>query len=169
MASAQLQWFLSMQRDEVLLDCIAISHPNFSQAYYKCRNCDFDGIDLTHEDGSVQHYDYYPMRLTELADENDLDSGFRIDFGDLGQVLPNESDNVKRNDGMLVKPTVVYRGYKSSDPTSPLLGPITMEAPSFAFDPTGASFEAAAPYINNTKTGETYNPARFPMLRGFLV
>lgn len=169
MVSPQLQFFLSMGHTDVLLDCVQIGHPNFSKTYYKCRNCDFDGIDLLHENGQTVHYDYYPLSLSELADENDLDAGFRIDFGDLGEVLPFEVDNVQRAGGMLTKPTVVYRGYKSTDLTGPLLGPISLEATSFAFDKDGASFEASAPYLNNTKTGETYNPTRFPMLRGFLV
>lgn len=159
-----------MTTDEYLLDCIEISHSAFSQTYYKCRNCDEDGVTV-----EGQLYDYYPMGLSDLADSNNLDMGFKIDFGDLGEVLPMETDNVKRrgevdeSEGMLEKPVVIYRGYKNTDLTSPLIGPLYLTVTTISHDPTGASFEAAAPYLNNTKTGETYNPTRFPMLYGFLV
>jgi hypothetical protein len=43
-----------------------------------------------------------------------------------------------------------------------------MQVDSFTFTKTGATFQARAARLNNTKTGELYLLTRFPTLRGFL-
>jgi hypothetical protein len=128
-----------------------------------------DGIDVVLEGGGAPvHFAWYPMLIEELSDRADLDTGLRISFGDLGEVLPKELDAVTKADLMSIKPIIIYRMYRSDDLTAPLIGPITLEATTFSFTREGASFEAAAPYLNRARTGETYNLTRFPMLRAFL-
>ena len=162
-----LEYFLNSDRDVVRLELVEISHPAFTQVYRRVRNAR-DGVTVTLEDGSQAAFDYYPMAITELSDQANLDTGVRIDFGDLGEVLPRELDAAYAADLMNIKPRVVYRAYRSDDLSAPMIGPLHLEAPTFSFKAEGASFEAAAPYVNNNKTGETYNLARFPMLRGFM-
>jgi hypothetical protein len=166
--SQALAYFLNSNRDVVRLETVEISHPAFTQTYRRVRNAR-DGVTVTLEDGVTEaDFSYYPMTLTELGDQANLDTGIRVDFGDLGEVLPRELDAVYAADEMGTKPAVIYRAYRSDDLTSPLIGPLKLQATTFSFKREGASFEASAPYINNTKTGETYNLTRFPMQRGFL-
>lgn len=165
--SAALEYFLAGKRNHVLLELIEISHPAFGQVYRRVRNAR-DGVTVKLETGAVVFFDWYPMQITALADAADLDTGFRIDFGDLGEVIPKELDNVRAADAMATKPEVTYRAYRSDDLTAPLIGPLRLEATTFSFKREGASFEASAPYVNLNRTGETYNLTRFPMLRGFI-
>lgn len=165
--SNALRYFLSAKRNVVALELVEFSHPAFSQVYRRVRNAR-EGVTVTLEDGTVATFDYYPMQITELGDQIDLDTGVRIDFGDLGEVLPKELDRAYAEDNMAVKPVVIYRVYRSDDLTAPMLGPLRLEATTFSFTREGASFEAAAPYVNNSKTGESYNLSRFHTLRGFL-
>lgn len=167
MPSSALSYFLDSDKNVVRLELLEFSHPSFTQVYRKVRNAR-DGVTVTLETAEVATFDYYPMQITELTDQADLDSGIRISFGDLGEVVPRELDAAFAADTMDVKPTVVYRAYRSDDLNAPLIGPVVLEAPTFSFNREGATFEANAPYVNNTKTGETYNLTRFPMLRGFL-
>lgn len=167
MPSPALSFFLTSRRDVVYLDLLEISHPNFTRVYRRVRN-HAAGVTVTLETGETASFEYYPMRVTELGEQVDLDTGLRIDFGDLGEILPQEVDAVTEAAGLGIKPTIIYRAYRSDDLTAPLVGPLRLEATSFSFQREGASFEAHAPYVNRNKTGETYNLTRFFMLRGFV-
>lgn len=167
MPSAALEYFLSSRRDVAALELVEISHSAFTETYRKVRNAR-QGVTVTLETDEEAEFDWYPMRITELSDQADLDTGVRIDFGDLGEVLPRELDAVYSADAMAEKPKVVYRVYRADDLDAPLIGPLTLEASTFSFTREGASFEASAPYVNLNKTGQTYNLTRFFMLRGFL-
>lgn len=167
MPSAALSYFLNSYRDVVNLDLFEISHPAFTQVYRRVRN-HRDGVTVTLETGEVAVFDWYPLQIVEMSDQADLDNGLQIAFGDLGEVLPRELDAVTAADAMDVKPLVIYRTYRSDDLSAPLIGPIRLEATNFSFSKEGATFEATAPYVNRNRTGETYNLAKYPMLRGFL-
>ena len=167
MPSPALSFFLTSRRDVVYLDLLEISHPNFTQVYRRVRN-HAAGVAVTLETGETAAFEYYPMHVTELGEQVDLDTGLRIDFGDLGEILPQEVDAVTDAAGLGIKPTIIYRAYRSDDLTAPLVGPLRLEATSFSFQREGASFEAHAPYVNRNKTGETYNLTRFFMLRGYV-
>jgi hypothetical protein len=152
----------------VHLELLEISHPSFTQVYRRVRNAR-DGVTVTLETAEVAEFPWYPLQITEMGDAADLDFGFRVDFGDLGEVLPRELDAVKTADTMDVKPTVISRAYRSDDLSAPMIGPLNLEVRAFSFRREGASFEASAPYVNLNTTGETYNLTRFPMLRGYLL
>jgi hypothetical protein len=165
--SSALNYFLRSKRDVVALELLEITHPAFTRVYRIVRNA-VDGIEVTLETGELATFDYYPARVVELGDQNDLDAGIRIDFGDLGEIIPKELDAAYAAGQMDVKPVVTYRVYRSDDLTAPMIGPVALEATTFSFKKEGATFEAAAPYVNRVRTGETYNVTRFPMQRGFL-
>lgn len=168
MPSPALTYFLSSRADTVNVELIEISHPAFSQTYRRARNSTRDGIEVTLETGEAAAFAFYPMAITEMGDQADLDTGIRIDFGDLGEVLRREYVRVKAANATDQKPKIVYRTYRSDDLSAPLIGPLRLEATTFSFQREGASFEASAPYVNKNKTGETYNLTRFFTVRGFV-
>lgn len=161
------EFFLKSRASVVQLELLEVSHPAFTQVYRIVRNA-AAGVTVTLEDDTEEDFLYYPCRVTSLGNRMDLDYAFRIDLGDLGEVLPLELDAVAEADAFDVKPSVVYRTYRSDDLSQPLFGPLELEVPSFSFKAEGASFVARAPRLNETTTGELYKIDRFPMLRGFL-
>ena len=167
--TAYSQFFLNSRSSVVQLDLIEISHPDFSQTYRIVRN-NTSGVTVTLETGATAIFVYYPMKISPQHARDDLDHGLSLTFGDLGEILPLEMDLVMKgtNGGLKTKPIIKYRVYRSDDLTAPLYGPLKLEVEAFTFDKKGCTFEAKAPSVNLTRTGETYSLVRFPMLRGFL-
>jgi hypothetical protein len=165
--SVYTEFFLNSKSSVVQLELLEISHPNFSQTYYAVRNS-INGVTVTLETAVTQFFTYYPMLITSIGSRDDLDQALKIDFGDLGELIPNEIDNITAADAFNIKPTVKYRTYSSNNLTQPLYGPIILEVGTFSFTREGASFEAKAPSLNINRTGELYSINDFPMLRGFL-
>lgn len=161
------EFFLNSKASVVQLDCIEISHSSFTQIYRVVRNATL-GVTVKHEDGIDYAYDYYPFAMSAEGVRDDLDQIIKIDFGDLGEIIPNEIDAVKSADNTKELPRVVYRTYRSDDLENVLYGPIVLEAKDFPFAYNGCSFAARAPSLNIKRTGEGYTLPRFPALRGLL-
>ena len=161
------EYFLNRTADVGRHECLTISHPSFSKTYHIVRNPPAPAAMGLLAEG-VQ-YDYYPLEITSIGARPNLDSGFKINLGDLGEIVPTELDLVAGDDTFGIKPIVVWRMYRSDDLTQPLQGPVTLEIKDFAFKREGCSFEAKAPSLNNNRTGELYSLARFPMLRGIMT
>jgi len=125
-------------------------------------------VTVTDPDEGDQEYTYLPMKITALATKDDLDTGIKVDMGDLGEVFPKEVDAVDNADGYGTKPEVKYSIYASNDLTTPLYGPVTLQIKDIAFSHEGISFEASPPSLNVNKTGILYQYTQFPMLRGFI-
>jgi hypothetical protein len=115
-----------------------------------------------------QVFEYVPMKISENPSSDDLDYSLTVQFGDIGELLPFELDNIVEADGLFTKPILIYRSYRSDDLTQILYGPIELKIRSFAFNREGATFEATVDRANSQRTGEIYTIARFPMLRVFL-
>lgn len=163
-----VNYFLNSRSSVVQLETVEISHPAFSKTYHIVRNAS-KGITATLETGNTAVFEYYPLKLVPQHARDDLDHSISITFGDLGEVLPLELDRVMNMAGGLqIKPTVKYRVYRSDDLTAPLYGPLKLEVEAFTFNKEGSTFEAKAPAVNLTRTGEVYSLVRFPALRGFL-
>lgn len=162
--STYSEFFLNSKISVVQVETIQISHPNFTKTYNIVRNV-VDGF--TTDDVGV--FDYYPLRITPMGARNTLDSGIKIELGDLGEVLPLELDAIQAANGFSIKPSVTYRIYRSDDRSAPIFGPLILQIVTFSFNKEGATFEAKAPALNVSKTGEVYTISRFPMLRGFLT
>lgn len=167
MSTALANYFLGSISSVVQLELLEISHPSFTQTYRKVRNAR-NGVTVTLENGQQAVFDYLPMNIRSIGSRSDLDTGFNIDFGDLGEVIPKEVDAILASDAMDIKPTVIYRCYRSDDLTAPLVGPLRFEAKSFTFTKEGSNFQAAAPYVNLNRTGQLYSLTVFPMLAGFV-
>lgn len=161
------EFFLNSKSSVVQLETLEISHPDFTKVYRIVRNA-VEGVSVFLEDGNSATFDYYPLQIENAGIRDDLDQAIKINLGDLGDVLPKELDEVSSNNGFGIKPIVIYRTYRSDDLSRPLFGPVTLEVSSFAFNREGSTFEAKAPSLNISKTGETYKLDRFKMLRGFL-
>lgn len=165
--SAYTEFFLNSNSSIVQLDCLEISHSSFSQIYYVVRNASL-GVTVFHEDANSHDYVYYPMRLSLSGPRDDLDHILKVEFGDLGDIVPSELDAIRKDGTFYELPKVRYRTYRSDDLNTPLYGPIDLEVRTFTFTKDGVSFEAKAPSLNIDKTGESYTLPRFPMLRGLL-
>lgn len=161
------EYFLNAPASVIQYECLELSHPNFTQTYNIVRNA-ADGLTVTHEDGNVVAYQYYPARIRSKGARDDLDVIYDIDLGDLGEVFPNELDSITLAGGFNIRPIVRFRTYRSDNLATPLFGPITLEIKRLSHNEDGMSFEAKAPELNINKTGEVYSLDRFPSLRGFL-
>jgi hypothetical protein len=159
-------FFLNSPSSVVELDCIEILHPSFSKTYYIVRNA-INGITVTHEDASVHTYDYFPIALTPTGASDDLDQILKVQLGDLGQIIPAELDRIANAGTFTTKPVLKYRTYRSDNLAAPLFGPQKFVVGNISFTKDGSAFEAGAPKLNQTSTGEIYSMDRFPMLRGF--
>jgi hypothetical protein len=162
------EYYLNSRSNVVQLELVEVTHPNFTQAFRIVRNAR-DGItvDLSPTELGVP-FMYYPAQVEQLGARDDLDSAIRMDLGDLGEVIPDEIDAVMEAGGFMTKPAVRYFTFQSDQLTQPLFGPVHLEVPSISFNEQGASFEARAPSLNSTKTGERLTLDRIPMQRGFL-
>lgn len=160
-------FFLNSRSDVIQFETLQISHQFFTKRYDVVMNAT-NGLTVTLETAEVVNFEYYPLRISNMGTRENLDFGIKVDFGDLGEIIPEEIDAIHETDGFGFKPLIVYRTYRSDDLTSPLYGPLVLEATSFSFTREGSTFEAKAPSLNINSTGEIYDLERFPMLRGFL-
>lgn len=161
------EFFLSTPSAVVMLDCIKVSHPSFTQDYYIVRNA-ARGVTVVHEDATPQEYQFYPLKVEPLGFRDNLDQGFSITIGDTGDTLPTELDRIYEDDAFDVHPTFEYRAYRSDVLNEVLYGPVHLVIEKITMSEEGAVFEAKAPSLNDGRTGELYRLDRFPMLRGLL-
>lgn len=161
------RFFLNSRSSIVLVECIELIHPDFSQTHRVVRNVT-EGVFVTHEDDIEYEYVYYPLKISKQGTLEDLDFGLQIEFGDLGGNLQLEIDGIAAASGFQVKPICIARSYRSDDLTTPLYGPLTLEVNELAFNREGAQFDAVAPFQNQSSTGRIYTLNQFPMLRGLL-
>lgn len=165
--SAQTEFFLNSQSDVIQFECIELSHPNFSKVYRIVRNS-IEPITVTLETSVSATFEYYPLRITPSETSDNLDYSIEVEFGDVGEVVPEEIELVIAANGFGTKPTFKYRTYRSDNLASPLYGPLVLEIQTFAMNRTGATFEARAPRANINATGKVYAIDKFPSLRAFL-
>lgn len=168
MTTQYTEFFLGSNSKVAQLETLEISHPNLSATYRVVRN-QRNNLIATLEDGiTPATFVYYPVRIIERGQREDLEQGLSITFGDLGQILPVELDNIRAASGFGVKPVVKYRTWRSDYLALPLYGPIVLQVKSITNTSEGSTFEVVAPQLNVSKTGEIYRTDRFPMLRGML-
>lgn len=165
--SKYTEYFLNSSSSVVQLELLEIAHPNFSKTYRLVRN-NTKGVRVKLEDGIFYDFEYAPIRISLSNEKNDLDQIIKIDLGDLGEIIPTELDLIETANSYSIKPSLKYRTFRSDDLETVLYGPLILEIKSFSFTREGSTFEAKAPSLNISKTGEIYSLDRFPMLRGLL-
>lgn len=161
-------FFLNTPSKIIRYKTVELSHPNFSKTYRIIENNAL-GATLTIEDGTQQYFEYYPLKIEKAKNTTDLEQEITFTFGDVGDSIPYELDRVKSANGMLTKPTIIYREYRSDDTTAPIYGPLTLELPKMSSDKQGSTFTAQARQLNLNMTGRIYDiSGKFRTLRGFL-
>lgn len=162
------QFFLNGRARDIEYETLSIFDPSFSKIYRIVRNSRL-GLTATLETSETVFFEYYPLRIVRPGDKDDLDQTYQITLGDLGDLLASEIRRKRAAGTMHIKPVCTYRTFGSDDLSSPLRGPEILEIPQITgLTPEGSEFEARPPRIDNTRTGEIYSLARFPMLRGVL-
>lgn len=161
------EFFLNSASSIVQLELVEIYHPSFSKRYRVVRNA-INGITVTLETSEVAFFEYYPLQIKPTGVSDDLDQTLEVQLGDLGEIIPQELDHVMAAGTFNIKPTLVYRTYRSDDLTQPLYGPFRYVISSMPFTKEGAMLNAGAPRVNQNTTGEIYTINRFPTLQGFL-
>lgn len=167
MSNQYSEFFLGSNSKVARIETLEIAHPAMSQTYWIVRNIKA-GFTANLETTASQTFSYYPVRITRRNQSEDLDQGYSITFGDIGKTLSKELDAIQIAGGFDVKPVVKYRAWRSDYLTAPLYGPIIVEIKQVTTGREGCTFEALAPGLNGSKTGELYRLDRFPMLRGVL-
>lgn len=163
------EFFLKGRKDVVYVETIEIIHTHFTKPLRIVRNVTNGWTaKLANGDSNRVQFDYFPLKLEVGSSKTDLDQTLNITIGDLGEVLPQELERAFENEGMLAKPILKYRCYASDDPDFVLYGPITLQIDSFNYDQQGTTFQATAPNVNKSKTGELYSTVRFPFLKSLL-
>ena len=160
------EFYLSSASSVVELDLLEISHPNFTMVHRIVRNYAINnGVQVTLEDSSSQFFWFYPIGLKLTGADTDLDQTMEINFGDVGEVLPQELDAVATANGFRTKPTVIYRSYRSDNLAAPMYGPVSFQVQTIGSAKAGSTLNVTAPKLNLSKTGEVYTLDRFPPLR----
>ena len=160
------EYFLNSASNIVQIEAIQISHSSFSQDYRIVRNY-IDGVTLR-VDGQDKFFEYYPLKISQVGVRDDLDFGLSVDLGDLGEIIPEEIDNVMSNNNFSEKPILKYWAFRSDNLINPIEGPIDLEITSVSSEKRMSSLVAVAPFLNVNITGQTYKLDDFPMLVGFL-
>lgn len=165
--SDYVTYFLASRSSAVQYDTLELSHPNFTRTYFVVRN-KTSGLTATLETGDEVEFEYVPMRIRGTDVRENLDYGVSVIFGDLGEILQRELDAVRAANGTTEVVNAVYRTYSSENLSSPLFGPIELIVKQISFSREGATFDAGVPALNDTGTGEKYDPDRFVPIKGFL-
>jgi hypothetical protein len=161
------EYFLNADVDLIQYECIEISHPSFSKVYRIVRNS-VDNLTVTLENSTVVTFEYYPLKITKAETSDNLEYSIKIEFGDVGENVPDEIERVVAANTFLTKPVFIYRSYKSDNLALPMFGPITLEITELNLDRNGCAFEAKAKNLNINGSGITYSVSKFPSLRSFL-
>ena len=162
----EMEYWLRGRHDDVRLECIEIKHPSFSRDYRFVRN-HADGVRIKHEDGVYRDYEPLPMTINAAKSASDLQQSFTIGIGDVGEVMPREIDRLRRGSHQLVKPTLNYRTYLTSDSTTPMNSVRGLEITDNKPQKQGAVFACQARQLNKNSTGIIFTDDLVPTLKGF--
>ena len=163
----QERYHLIGNAHDVLLECIEISHPAFSQTYRYVRN-HAKGLDVTHEDGTVTHYDYAPIKLQRGQSNEKLSQTITLTIGDLGLIIPKEVDRLYDSPYELEYPLLVCRRYLLSNLQVPFERRKVLKITENNPQKFGAVLKAMQRALNISKSGRTFNLDKWAALRGFL-
>ena len=162
----EMDYWLRGRHDDVRLECIEIKHPSFSRDYRFVRN-HADGVRARHEDGVYRDYEYLPMTVRAAKAADDLQQSFTMGIGDVGEIVPNEIDRLRRGTHRTVRPVVNYRVYLTSDLANPMNSVRGLEITDNQPQKQGAVFACKARELNKTDTSVIFTTNLLPTLAGF--
>lgn len=163
---AYINFFSNAGRDEIMVQTIELSHPNFSQTY-ALQNVSYSPITVTTESGSLICQPC-PMDIKRLNSSADLEQNLSVTIGDVGTIISEEILRVMKADGNLTKPVCKYRAYSSKDLTTIVLGTFLLEVQDITPTEEGSVLNIAPTNLNAAGTGELYDDTEIPMLKGFI-
>lgn len=158
--------WLAGNHDEFGIECIEIIHPSFTKHYHFVRNHE-DGVRVKHNDGVYKDYEFLPLAIKPSRSANDLQQGFTIGIGDVGEIMPNEIDRLRRGSHRTVRPKLNYRVYLNSDLDSPMRSVLGLEITDNQPKKQGAVFICKARELNKTDTSVLFTSSLFPSLAEF--
>lgn len=166
----EMDYWLRGRHDEYRLECIEIKHPSFSRDYRFVRNNE-DGVRVKHANkngvDTWYDYEYLPLSITAAKSSDDLQQGFTIAIGDVGEIMPQEIRRLRNGSYRNVKPIVNYRVYLSSNLASPMRSALGLEVTDNQTQKRGAVFICKARELNKNSTGAVLTIDLFPSQRGF--
>lgn len=147
------------------LDTVVLSHPSWSQEYRVVRNAS-SGVTVTLETAAAVEFSYYPLVVRTPAARSGLQLDLVVELGDLGEVLPAELDAMRAAGTTHVRPTIVYRAFRSDDLAGgPIVGPWTFEVYQVSSSLSGSTLSARTRASSPARTGRLYQRRYFPTLR----
>lgn len=157
------QFYASAPTNIRSIPVLEISHSQMTKTYYLWREPYAGTVAL--DDESVVSVEPVNFNIELTADENNLDQVFKITLGTV-----DETDEFRTQLDLIAidtteKISVIYREYLSDDLTLPLIT-ATLTCENVTYNSTTATLTAVSPRLNLNRTGETYNYADVPMLRG---
>lgn len=162
-------FFLNSSSGVVPLECVEISHPDFSVPFRFVKN-DTEGVTVKHESaGPDVTYEYQPMSTQRSTVTNDLDQKLNLTIADVDDELIKSVVSARLGTNWKIRPSIRWRLYRDDDLTAPMVSLQTLEIATLSKDNSGnCTFDAQAPELNSVKTGEIYSLERFPLLRGMI-
>lgn len=163
----QERYHLIGNAHDVLLECIKISHPAFSQDYLYVRN-HTKGVTVTHEDGAATRYEYAPLKLQRGKSNEKLSQEITVTVADLGMIIPQEIDRLYNSPYELEYPLLTYRSYLLSNLDAPYETARNLKIIDNTPQTHGAMFKAVQRQLNDKKSGRAFILDKWRALRGFL-
>lgn len=148
-----------------LLECVEISHPNWTETLRYVVNSS-EPITLTHEDSLTFEYKPTVISVERSADVDTLDQTLKLSVGDLGKQIPDLIDLVVKDDE-IIQPIVNYRAYIMGNYAAPCFIAKGLLIDSVARDYKGSTIEANAAGLNDSGNGEIYSASTDLSLIGF--
>ena len=161
-----VSFFLNSESRVVEYETLDIYAPGFLERYRIVVNNSL-GITASIETGEQVFFRYYPALIELPSESDDLDQVISITLGDVGEIISNELDRIHAQDSFNVKPTVIYRTFRS-DYLLTSMKRYVLEISELHEAFEGSTFEAKPPVINMVKTGEIYSLVRFTALKSVL-
>lgn len=157
-------FFLNSSSAVVKHECVEIDHPSFAKPFRFVKS-NTKGLTVT-EDGQQVHYEYQPMSIQRSTVSNDLDQKLTLTLADVDDQFIQSVVAARLGEHWNVRPSFKWRLYRSDDLTRSMISLQTLQVADLSKDASGkCTFEAKAPELNNSKTGEIYNLEKYKLLR----
>lgn len=163
----QERYHLIGNAHDVMLECIEISHPSFSQVYRYVRN-HTKGVTVVHEDGVSAHYEYASLKLQRGKSNEKLSQTITVTVGDVGLIIPKEIDRLYNSPHELDRPILTYRSYLLSNLNEPFETARGLKIIENTPQAQGAVFTATQRTLNDKPSGRVFTLDKWKALRGFL-
>lgn len=176
------EYFMTQPTNQPEIETLEFSHKGFTKRYLFSYQAEYGQVNIKAklETGESVEFEYRPITVTQTSSDISLDQSFDFGFGDMNKTAMDELTRAREyNERNKLTPShpdyfpkIVYRLYNYLYLDEPLKV-IDLEFKRGAFkkdDSDGMVFAgtAAAPTVNNNRTGETYNLTDVPMLQGFI-